>query len=263
VISIGEALVQLWHHHRRAREDALNKIQARQGRSQAARQLRLIRKLGEGGMGAVYLAEDTMMRRPWRSNCCWTSTPTTNASGAYSGAKFARSGTSTIKTSSWPIRSARNSDAIFRDGICDGEPLDAKLKRAGRLPKKKRSSITSRSRTLAACARTRLHSPRHQTGNIFITRDGAAKILDMGLSKDVVIDAESSFNTQSGVTLGTPHYVSPEQAEGRRDLDGRTDIYSLGSTLFHLVVGRRPTAARRYRSSHPRSQKARHRTRAK
>ncbi|MCY3021865.1 MAG: trypsin-like peptidase domain-containing protein, partial [Planctomycetota bacterium] len=66
-----------------------------------------------------------------------------------------------------------------------------------------------------------------------------AKILDLGLSK-IVGEGESSFYTQTGLTVGTPHYISPEQARGDKQLDGRADIYSLGATLYHLVTGRTP-----------------------
>jgi serine/threonine-protein kinase len=66
-----------------------------------------------------------------------------------------------------------------------------------------------------------------------------AKILDLGLSKNIG-GAEQSFYTQANVALGTPHYISPEQARGEKDLDGRADIYSLGATLYHLVTGQTP-----------------------
>jgi serine/threonine-protein kinase len=67
-----------------------------------------------------------------------------------------------------------------------------------------------------------------------------AKILDLGLSKTIDGGAESSYLTQTGLTLGTPHYISPEQANGEKEIDGRTDIYSLGATFYHLVTGQTP-----------------------
>ncbi|MCY3019922.1 MAG: SUMF1/EgtB/PvdO family nonheme iron enzyme, partial [Planctomycetota bacterium] len=66
-----------------------------------------------------------------------------------------------------------------------------------------------------------------------------AKILDLGLSKNIE-GGEQSFYTQTGVALGTPHYISPEQAKGEKGIDGRTDIYSLGATFYHLVTGQTP-----------------------
>ncbi|MGD0089950.1 MAG: SUMF1/EgtB/PvdO family nonheme iron enzyme, partial [Planctomycetota bacterium] len=66
-----------------------------------------------------------------------------------------------------------------------------------------------------------------------------AKILDLGLSKNIG-SSEQSYLTQTGTALGTPHYISPEQARGDKRIDGRTDIYSLGATLYHLVTGQTP-----------------------
>src|SRR5207237_1310861 len=68
---------------------------------------------------------------------------------------------------------------------------------------------------------------------------GVARILDLGLSKSIG-DSEQSFRTETGVVMGTPHYISPEQANGDKSIDGRADIYSLGATLYHLVTGETP-----------------------
>jgi eukaryotic-like serine/threonine-protein kinase len=73
--------------------------------------------------------------------------------------------------------------------------------------------------------------------NLILRDDGVVKLVDLGLAKSVSDDQNA---TQTGVVAGTPHYISPEQIEGRRDVDGRADIYSLGATLFHLVTGQRP-----------------------
>lgn len=74
--------------------------------------------------------------------------------------------------------------------------------------------------------------------NVLLTRDGVPKLADLGLARDVV--ADDSAVTRAGTTVGTPNYISPEQVRGQTDLDGRTDVYSLGATLYHLLTGERP-----------------------
>ena len=73
--------------------------------------------------------------------------------------------------------------------------------------------------------------------NIFIAADGAVKLGDFGLSKSLSEWAENL--TLPGTPMGSPHYISPEQARGDARVDFRSDIYSLGCTLFHLLTGRR------------------------
>ncbi|MCG6964639.1 MAG: serine/threonine protein kinase [Acidobacteria bacterium] len=73
--------------------------------------------------------------------------------------------------------------------------------------------------------------------NFILRQDGIVKLVDLGLAKSL---ADDQNLTQTGVVAGTPNYISPEQIAGLKDLDGRTDIYSLGATLFHLVTGRPP-----------------------
>lgn len=70
--------------------------------------------------------------------------------------------------------------------------------------------------------------------NIMIAKDGTPKLCDLGLAK--LQDTDMSL-TRTGVVVGTPHYISPEQAVGQRDLDIRSDIYSLGVTFYHMVTG--------------------------
>ena len=73
-------------------------------------------------------------------------------------------------------------------------------------------------------------------GNIMLLKDGRSKLLDLGLAKPVGAGAAGAAET----TSGTVQYMSPEQAKGQNDLDARADIYSLGATLYHMVVGQVP-----------------------
>lgn len=71
--------------------------------------------------------------------------------------------------------------------------------------------------------------------NIIMQEDGAIKLIDLGFAKAI-----GESETEQDVTCGTPQYMSPEQAQGRAELDVRSDIYSLGATLYHLVLGEVP-----------------------
>ncbi len=75
--------------------------------------------------------------------------------------------------------------------------------------------------------------------NIIITSSGRAKLVDMGLARNFERRQDGGI-TQSGITLGTFDYISPEQARDPRTADIRSDIYSLGCTLFHMLTGRPP-----------------------
>ena len=72
--------------------------------------------------------------------------------------------------------------------------------------------------------------------NLILGKKGVVKLVDLGLAKKIDDPGASS----TGFAAGTPYYISPEQIEGRSDVDGRADLYSLGATLFQLVTGQIP-----------------------
>jgi serine/threonine-protein kinase len=74
--------------------------------------------------------------------------------------------------------------------------------------------------------------------NIILTKDGIAKLADMGLAR-LVEDAELD-KVEKGMTIGTPYYIAPELIDGRSEPDIRADIYSLGATFYHMVTGQPP-----------------------
>ena len=74
-------------------------------------------------------------------------------------------------------------------------------------------------------------------GNIMLLKSGRSKLLDLGFAKPV---GQGAPGAASETTSGTVQYMSPEQARGQADLDARADIYSLGATLYHMVVGQVP-----------------------
>ncbi|HEX3313303.1 MAG TPA: serine/threonine-protein kinase, partial [Gemmataceae bacterium] len=131
----------------------------------------------------------------------------------------------------------------------EGENLRVILERRGRVPVSEaiRYILQIASGLEHAASRNVVHRDV-KPSNILITPTGRAKLVDMGLARSLEPHDDNGL-TQSGVTLGTFDYISPEQALEPRDADCRSDLYSLGCTFYHILTGQAPvpegTAARK------------------
>jgi serine/threonine protein kinase len=118
----------------------------------------------------------------------------------------------------------------------EGKSLDAILKDKKKLALNEALAITKRvAVALSAAAKLGIVHRDIKPHNILISKDGVVKVADFGLAKDE--DSNRSIS-EPGAIMGTPYYMSPEQAKGEK-VDHRGDIYSLGATLYHMLSGRR------------------------
>ncbi len=126
---------------------------------------------------------------------------------------------------------------FFAMEFVEGETLIDRIEREGELTEMEMLRIGSAiaEGLQAACEVNVIHRDI-KPENILLRPDGGVKVSDFGLAKD----RTGGLKTTEGITFGTPHYMSPEQVRGSQDLDTRSDIYSLGATLYHAVTGKFP-----------------------
>ncbi len=128
----------------------------------------------------------------------------------------------------------------------DGQSLDRYVARKGPLP------VTVACHVIRQAALGQAHAHQHgmihrdiKPQNVMITRKGQIKVLDFGLARFARQENDAAGEDQPPMTaasmlMGTPDYLSPEQARSAPDIDGRSDIYSLGCTFYFLLTGRAP-----------------------
>lgn len=120
----------------------------------------------------------------------------------------------------------------------EGESLESLMKKRKRLGEEESARIIAPIAEALAFANSRGIVHRDiKPANVLISKEGIVKLCDMGIAKSVGTDVTL---TQTGTAVGSPHYISPEQVTGTKDLDIRSDIYSLGVTLYYMVTGKLP-----------------------
>ncbi|MDF1665921.1 MAG: serine/threonine-protein kinase [Planctomycetota bacterium] len=122
----------------------------------------------------------------------------------------------------------------FAMEFIDGQAIGDVVKRTKNLPE--RAALKVVKQIALALDHAWKHKIIHRDvkpDNIMVMKNGTAKLTDLGLART----ARESTLTLTGVVMGSPAYISPEQATGEKNLDTRSDIYSLGATLFHLLTG--------------------------
>src|ERR1700733_1181826 len=208
---------------------------------------KIIRRLGGGGMGVVYQAEDTKLGRLVALKFL----PVETDQDSSALARF--------------LREARAASALNHPGICtiyaieefeeqtfiamellEGEGLDRALA-VGSLPVNRTIEFgIQMADALDAAHKKGIVHRDIKPANIFITERGTAKLLDFGLAKllkDVddtggeTIGDTTNMLTSPGMAVGTISYMSPEQARGE-ELDGRSDLFSLGTVLYQMLTGK-------------------------
>ena len=209
----------------------------------------IIKKLGEGGMGAVYLGEHVKMGRK-------SAIKVMNPSMANDPDAISRFN-----------REASNASRISHPNVCqiydfgetpegiiylamefiEGAALTDVIEREGALPPARAVRILKQSAdALAAAHELGIVHRDLKPDNIMIVqgRDGGdiAKVVDFGIAKAVAGDEAGQKVTKTGLVVGTPEYMSPEQLSGDK-LDGRSDIYSLGLVFYRMLTGVLPFQA--------------------
>jgi serine/threonine protein kinase len=131
----------------------------------------------------------------------------------------------------------------------EGSDLASLVKSRGRLPVEVAVDyIIQAARGLAYAHRQGVIHRDLKPGNLLLTRDGVVKIADLGLARfhGKADDKEDDGLTLKGTALGTPEFMPPEQAEDSSKADQRSDLYSLGASLFHLLSGEMPVTGSSY-----------------
>jgi serine/threonine-protein kinase len=125
----------------------------------------------------------------------------------------------------------------------DGDTVYDRILKEKRLPEKESIEIVRQVAEALQHAHSKGFIHRDiKPKNIMISSDGTAKLADLGLAR-AVTDKEAA-EAEAGRAYGTPYYISPEQIRGELSIDGRADIYGLGATFYHMVVGKVPFEGR-------------------
>src|SRR5262245_42198704 len=208
---------------------------------QALGDFQLLRLLGEGGMGQVYRAEQLSLKRRVALKLLRSEL----ASNEVSRRRFEAEAKAVAKLTHANIvqvYAVGEHDGLLFMALeyVDGRNLREHLHHRG--PPELPTALSILRQAASALQRAAELGIVHRDikpENILLTRKGEVKVADFGLSRVLSENQPANNLTQTGTTMGTPLYMSPEQVEGK-PLDHRTDIYSLGVTCYHMLAGQPP-----------------------
>ncbi len=213
-----------------------------------ANKFKLVRLLGAGGMGAVYEAEDMLLKRRVALKLMKPEV----ARNKGMAERFIREGRAAnaiehkniVRVFDLAMDDEAGSLFIVQE-LLSGESLAERLDREGKLPVG--DAVVILDSVLEALQFAHGKGIVHRDikpDNVFLHRgaDGEVvpKIIDFGISKVTAEQQEGLAKTQTGTALGTPYYMSPEQIRGDSDIDHRADLWSAGVMAFEMMTGRRP-----------------------
>lgn len=202
------------------------------------RQYEVVRFLGKGGMGAVYLARETFLERYVAIKVL----PPNRGATEESRERFRRESRTAARLSHpkiFPLHTFGEVDGLlyFVMGFVKGESLGARLRREGRLdPDEARRLLLEVASALEHAHGLGIVHRDVKPDNVLIEKGtGQALLTDLGVAKSQGTDHPM---TVAGAVLRTPHFMSPEQAQGRSDIGPPSDLYSLGVLGYAMLAGR-------------------------
>ncbi len=203
-------------------------------------QYEIVRLLGRGGMGAVYLARERALDRTVAIKVL----PPEIAVSAEAQERFRREARTAAKLTHpniVPLHTFGEVEGMmyFVMGYVRGESLADRMRRDEELPPDDaRRILSAMADALDYAHRQGVVHRDIKPDNILLEEEsGRPMLTDFGIAKAA---ASGETLTELGTAIGTPHYMSPEQASGERDLDGRSDLYSLGVVGYAMLAGRLP-----------------------
>ena len=210
---------------------------------------RLLRQLGEGGMATVFEVENTLTLK--RAAIKWVHPQFADPAGGLSRLVHEARASSRINHENvvnvYDVLEEGSSVFLVME-LLEGEPLTSLLERAELPIHALIGLLLSAMRGVAAAHAAGVVHRDIKPDNIFLAQTpgydvSVPKVIDFGISK--MFDPEAAHVTRSGITMGTPRYVSYEQLLGARDVDARTDVYAFGVILYEALTGRPPYAGAR------------------